>query len=147
MLNYFGSWPTVRCRQILIFNSFSCEGNVTMSIWQDVGKKKTWKLYGNVRTYYTENSLKYTVNWFAVKSTKLWVPLMFLECYCAARKKSIMGDKIAARNNNVFCFWVCGTASWLCCDCSLHNNDIWNILSVHSFVGLTKNYFFYHWLQ
>lgn len=33
---------------------------------------------------------------------------MFLECYRAARKKSIMGDKIAARNNNVFCFWVCG---------------------------------------
>lgn len=30
------------------------------------------------------------------------------ECFCAARKNSIRGDKIAARNNNVFCFWVCG---------------------------------------
>lgn len=46
---------------------------------------------------------------------------IILECYCAAPKESNRGEKLAAKNNNVFCLWFCGNVSLpadLCSDCS-----------------------------
>ena len=123
LLNFFGLnlilnllWLTVWCRHANINCklTFSCEGNVTISIWQDVGQKQ--------ENYVA--MLGHTMQKIALHSKLIWSQTdktvsftdIILECYCAAPKKSNQGEKLAARNNNVFCLWFCGnvlfTASW-----------------------------------
>ena len=108
--------------------------------------KQIWKFCGNVKTYYMQKIASHCKLICSqidktVSSTNISGML-----FCC-KKKVNQGWQNCWKKQQCILFlglWLkaCVTASWLCCDCSLHNNDIWNILSVHSFVGLTVNYFF-----
>ena len=126
LLNFFGLnlilnllWLTVWCRHANINCELtcSCEGNLSqLPLASD-------RMWGKKQENYVA-MFGHTMQKIALHSKLIWSQTdktvsftdIILECYCAAPKKSNRGEKLAARNNNVFCLWFCGnvlfTASW-----------------------------------